>query len=53
MDSNCQFICISQENTPAALPEFTMSEDQCVSSIQKISTDYFDEILTSAETTAY
>ncbi|KAF8935661.1 hypothetical protein BGZ52_007592 [Haplosporangium bisporale] len=42
-----------QENTPVALPEFTMSEDQCVSSIQKISTDYFDEILASVETPAY
>ncbi|KAG0340670.1 hypothetical protein BG000_011376 [Podila horticola] len=42
-----------QENTTAALPELAISEDQCMSSIQKISTDYFDEILASAETKAY
>ncbi|KAG0094807.1 hypothetical protein BGZ93_006756 [Podila epicladia] len=40
-----------QENATAAL-EVTMNEDR-MSSIQKISTDYFDEILASAETTAY
>ncbi|KAF9431069.1 hypothetical protein BGZ94_009994 [Podila epigama] len=39
------------EVTP--LPEFSMGEDLRVNSIQKISTDYFDEILASAETEAY
>ncbi|KAG0348000.1 hypothetical protein BG004_006376 [Podila humilis] len=40
----------AQENVSS---DYAMGEDQCVSSIQKISTDYFDEILASAETAAY